>query len=472
MSLLGIDVGTSGCKAAVFAADGRLIVASYAGYGVQRSKPGWAELDAREVWDRITHCIREVVAQSGSDRVTALSVSSLGEAMVPVSRDRRILGPSVLNFDVRGEEQLDQLKDRLEARYLYELSGHILSNHFSLTKLRWIKDHEPNLYDQTFKFLPWGSFVGFMLGAEPVVDCSLAGRTLLFDVGRATWSEELLGLAKLDRGKLPEIARSGTLIGRVSEAVARELGLSPSVAVVVGAHDQCASAVGCGAIAEGDAMFAMGTYISITAVFTELRPPGLMVERGLNTEHHAVPGKYVTLMYNQGGAIVKWFRDTFASQEARGPTEEENNGYAGLLSEMPDEPSQVMVLPHFSSTGPPEFVSDSCGVLAGLRQDTRRGDVLKGILEGNTFYLRECVESLGPIGIDIASFRVVGGGGKSDACVRIAADIMGLPFVRPRVTEAGALGAAILAGVGTGHFASVSAGVEEMVHLDENLLSG
>lgn len=467
MSLLGIDVGTTGCKVAVFSEDGLLLSAAYEEYGIHGSRPERAELDAVEVWRKVKHCIRKVSAECDSDPVTALSVSSLGEAMVPVSKGRKILGPSVLNFDSRGEEYLEHLRTTLGRRQLYDITGNILGNHFSLTKLRWIKDHEPDRFRRTFKFLLWGSFVGFMLGAEPAIDYSLANRTLLFDIRRKTWSEELLNLAEIERSKLPNTVPSGTVIGRISEVVARDLGLPSDVTIVAGAHDQCAGAVGCGAIEEGHAMYGMGTYTSVNCVFTELRGTEVMLERGLCTEHHAVPDKYVTLMYNRGGATLQWFRDTFASPASCSPIEGASDIYAEMLSEMPSSPSPVMVLPHFSETGPPEFITDSSGVLAGLGLTTSRGDILKGILEGNTFYLRGCVESLPPTGIEIKDFRVVGGGSRSDSWVQISADIMGRPFVRTKVSEAGTLGAAIIAGVGSGVFPSVSAGVEAMVRLGE-----
>ena len=467
MSLLGIDVGTTGCKAASFSLDGRLLASAYQEYDVQRPKPGWAELDAAGVWENVKKTIRQVVSQSASDPIEALSVSSLGEATVPVTRDRQILGPSLLNFDARGEEYLAALKGVLDDNSLYQINGNTLGNHYSLSKLKWVQEHQPELYEQTHKFLLWGSFISFMLGAEPVVDYSLANRTLLFDLEREEWSDELLALAGIDRHKLPGTAPSGTVIGTVAKPIAHELGLTPNVSIVTGAHDQCANAVGCGVIQEGRAVYGMGTYICVTPVFRELREPKVMVQRGLNTEHHANPGQYVCFIYNQGGAILKWFRDTFASVEHQQAKKTGRDVYADLISEIPSAVSSVIALPHFSPTGPPEFVSDSCGVLAGLRLETSRGDILKGILEGTTFNLRECIDSLPPTGIEIVDFRAVGGGSKSDAWIQLCADIMGRPFVRPKVTEAGALGAAIIAGVGNGSFDSFEAGVEAMVKLDK-----
>jgi xylulokinase len=466
MSLLGIDVGTTGCKAAVFSEEGHILASAYEEYDIQRPRPGWAELDAADVWAKVKRTAGQVVPRSASDPVKALAVSSLGEAMVPVTEDRQVLGPSILNFDARGERYLAGLSSAVDDERLYRINGNTLGNHYGLTKLMWIKEHQPEVYERAYKFLLWGSFVPFMLGAEPTVDYSLANRTLLFDIDRKGWSEEMLELAGLDRAKLPDTAPSGTVIGTVADHVATELGLPSNVPIVTGAHDQCANAVGCGVIGEGLAMYGMGTFLCITPVFSERRGPAVMIERGLNTEHHAVPGHYVSFMYNQGGSQVKWFRDTFAAAERRQAEEAGRDIYADLISEIPEGPGSVVVLPHFTTTGPPAFISDSCGVIAGLRLETSRGEILKGILEGTTFELKECVDSLAPTGIEIADFRAVGGGSKSDAWVQICADILGRPFVRPTITEAGALGAAIVAGVGSGVFSSYQAGVAAMVSLE------
>jgi xylulokinase len=466
MSLLGIDVGTTGCKAAVFSREGRQLASAYEEYDNLRPKPGWAELDAAEVWGKVKGTVRQVASGAASNPIEALAVSSLGEAMVPVTADRQVLGPSILNFDARGEEYLRSLGNVLADDRLYRINGNTLGNHYGLTKLMWIKEHQPDLYERADKFLLWGSFVPFMFGAEPFVDYSLANRTLLLDIDRQAWSEELLELAGLDHSKLPDTAPSGTVIGTVSDGVASELGLPANVSIVTGAHDQCANAVGCGVIQEGCAVYGMGTFMCITPVFNRQREPAVMIERGVNTEHHAVPGNFVSFIYNQGGSLVKWFRDTFAATEHRHAEEAGRDVYEDLFAEIPEGASPTVVLPHFATTGPPEFVSDSSGVIAGLRLETSRGDILKGILEGVTYYLQACVESLPPTGIEITEYRAVGGGSKSDAWLQMTADILQRPLVRPKITEAGALGAAIIAGVGCGVFPSYEAGVEAMVSLE------
>jgi len=468
MSLLGLDVGTTGCKAAVFSTDGQMLALAYREYDVRRPLPDWAELDVDDTWEKIKQCIREVAPAAKQDPIKALAVSSMGEAVVPITRDRRVLGASLLNFDARGAEYLPRLSQAIPDEELYNINGNSLGNHYSLTKMMWIKEHQPDLYAQTYKFLHWSGFVSFMLGGDAYVDYSLANRTLLFDVDNCTWSEKMLNISALDKEKLPPTAPSGTIIGEMDSHLAEELGLNKGILIVTGSHDQCANGIGCGVTQEGQAMYGMGTYFTAMPVFSQRKSPPKMLQYGVNTEHHAAPGLYVSFLYNHGGSMLKWYRDTFAVAEHQQAQKEGRSVYPDLIAEIPPEPSRVLVLPHFAPTGPPRFISDSSGVILGLKLGTPRGEILKAILESIVFYLRDLFEPLPKIGIDISGFRAVGGGSKSDAWIQISADILGKPFVRPAVTEAGALGAAIMAGSAAGVFSSMPEGCQIMVKLDKS----
>jgi xylulokinase len=475
MSFLGIDVGTTGCKASVFSDEGESLAFAYDEYDMVRPRPGWLELDPSDVWARVRRTIGKAVKAAAQNPrntamqnpVTSLAVSSMGESMVPVSRDRRILGNSLLLIDSRGEEYLPLLSSGLGAEKLYRINGNILGIQFSLPKLMWIRDHTPEIYAGAWKFLLWSGFVSFMLGAEPTVDYSLANRTLLFDLDSCTWSKEIADIAGIDLSKLPDPVAAGTRIGTVSGPIAEELGLSKGTAIVAGAHDQCANALGCGVTDAGFGMSGMGTYLTIMPVFVGRKPPEVMMRWGLNTEHHAAPGRFVSFIYNQGGILLKWYRDTFARADKEASERAGRDVYADLVGEIPAGPSSVFVLPHFTVTGPPEFVTNSAGVISGLKLDTTRGDILKGIMEGVVFYHKTVVDSVADTGIALRELRAVGGGSKSDAWLQISADILGKPIVRARVSEAGSLGVAILAGVGTGAFRSVEDGVKAMVSLGE-----
>jgi xylulokinase len=468
MSLMGIDVGTSGCKAVIFSPEGTILSSAYREYAFVSPQPGWGQLDSLVVWGKIKEAIAEAAGRC-SEAVSALAVASLGESMVPVTRDRKILGDSLLLFDPRGDEFLEELGGCMDQETLYRISGNMLGSTYSLSKLMWIKRHWTEVYEKAQVFLFWSGLVAFMLGADPAADYTLANRSLLFDLDRTDWSDRLLSWSALDKDKLPEAVPPATVIGRVSKQASQELGLPEGAAICAGAHDQCANALGSGVTEAGDAMFGMGTYLCIMPVFAERPPSSAMIERGLNTEHHARSGRFVSFIYNQCGSAVKWYRDTFAAEEHRQALAEGLDVYDRLFAELPEDPSSVAVLPHFAFMGPPEFVSDASGVIAGLRLDTRRSDILKGILEGAIFSLKESVSTLPGAGIHLRRYRATGGGSRSRAWVQLCADILGRPFERTDVSEAGALGAAILAGSGTGVYASLEEGTAVTVRIRDRL---
>ncbi len=460
MSLLGIDVGTSGCKAAAYGIGGGCIAAAQREYPTVHPRPGWAELDSRLVLARVREVIAEVAAQTGHDPISALCVSSMGEAMTPVGRDGQVLANSILQVDTRGAEYAERLEADFGREAFYAINPNIPGPNYSLPKLLWLRDHEPVLFDSASKFLLWGDLVSVMLGGEPVTSYALANRTLLFDIRNEAWAELLLAWSEIGVECLPRPVPSGTVAGEVRADIAAELGLPAGVKIVVGAHDQCCGALGAGICSGGKAVCGMGTVECITPVYDGIPSADRMLPIGLNVEHHVLPGLYLSFLYNQSGSLVKWFRDTFAA-DLHG-----EDVYGALLREMPGAPSRLLVLPHFEATGSPDFITDSAGVIAGLRTSTERGEILKAVIEGAAFYFVESLDALRGLGIDMSEFIATGGGAKSAEWLQIKADIYGVPFVRPKITECGALGAAILAGCATGVFSGPAEGVARFVARD------
>ncbi len=469
MSLLGVDVGTTGCKAAAFTPEGRLLSLAYEEYDVKSASPGRAELDPEEVWGKVVTVIRSAAGSAPGDPVEALAVSSLGEAVVPVGADRKILGPSILNFDARGAEHVERLRGKLDPERLYRINGNTLENWYTLPKLMWIRENEPGLYGKTSRFLHWGSFVPFMLGADPSIDYSLANRSLLFDMDGTRWSEDIARLAGVDTEKLPSPVPSGTVTGRVSRDAAKLTGLREGTLIVAGAHDQCSNAVGSGVVSERIAMCGMGSYLCVVPVFGRRPEPSAMIPQGLNTEHHAAPGRYVSFLYTRGGSLVKWFRDTFARADRDLAAQKGVDIYEVLLAEMSPAPGRLVAIPRFAPMGPPDYASDSAGVIAGMTLETTRGEILRAIIEGTLYHIRALVDGIVAAGVPIDEMRAVGGGSKSAAWVGMCADIFGRPVARPRVSEAGCLGAAIMAGVGSRKFSGFSEAVKAMVSLGDRI---
>jgi xylulokinase len=462
VSLLGVDVGTTGCKAAAFSERGLCLASAYREYPTLHPRDGWAELDSRHVWDCVRATIGEVAAQVTKDPIRALSVSSMGEAATPVSNQREILGTCILSSDTRGADYIEALTREIGQEDFYSINPNILGAHYSLPKLLWLRQYQPDLYARANKFLLWGDLVTYMLGCDPLTSYSHANRTLLFDIRAGDWSERLLSLTGIERTKLPKPVLSGTVAGTVSGRAAREMNLPGGVLVVVGGHDQCCNSLGAGIYEAGKAVCGIGTFECITPSYAHIPESGPMLRNGFNVEHHVLPGLFVSFIYNQSGSLVRWFRDTFARADRQLLSGEEDI-YEALAREMPEEPTRLYTLPYFETTGPPHFVADASGVILGMKTTTGRGEILKSIMESVTFYFAESTKALAEMGVDISEFVATGGGAKSDAWLQIKADIFGVPFVRLCITEGSVLGAAMLAGVSTGVFASPAEAASQFV---------
>jgi xylulokinase len=449
MSLLGVDIGTTGCKASVFALDGTSSAYAYREYQHIFPQPGWVELDSVSVWNAVKHVIAEAVSHTQADPVTAMCVSCLGESVVPVTRNRTILGNSILISDNRGKELVPAFTGHFDSEELYRINPNIVGPGYTFEKLMWMKAHQPDLYETTDLFLLWSSFVLFMLGAEPHTTYSLANRTMLFDIEQCDWSDKLLAAAGIDRDKLAPCIKDGDVVGTIDPAIAGELDLHPGVQLVSGSHDQCANALGAGIIEAGKAVDGIGSYECITPVYDHIPDASEMMRNGLNIEHHSIPGLYVSFIYNQGGTLIRWFRDTFACDMAG-----REDAYERLTAEMPEEPTNLYILPYFEPAGSPDYVSDASGVITGLKTATTRGEIMKAFMESITYYFVDSIRVMQEMGINTTEMIATGGGAASDTWLQIKADIFNIPFVRLRSTECGLMGSAILAGCATGVFSS------------------
>lgn len=455
MSLLGIDLGTSGVKAGVFGLDGVCIGQAYREYDMLHPQPGWSELDSTAVWQKTKEVIAEVASRAPGDPITALCVSAFGEAFVPVTKKRELLDNSILCVDDRGAEHVDRMVEAFGRERLYRINPNLLGPNYSMPKLLWLREHRPEVFQKADYFLLWSDLIAFMLGSEAVTNNSHANRTLLFDLDQNDWSDALLDWSEIPRKKFGRVVPGGTVIGTVSDAMADELGLSADVQIVAGGHDQCCNALGCGGISAGRAVYGMGSFDCITPIYEKPSDPLRILKEHLNIEHHLLPDLYVSFLYNQSGLLVKWFRDTFASSSV---------SYDQLDAEMPKDPTRLLVLPHFDT--PPHHSPDTAGMIVGLRTQTTRGEIMKAVIEGATFYFVQGIDALRNLGIDTNAFIASGGGAKSDNGLQIRADIFGIPIIRPRITEGGLLGSAMRAGLSTGVFAGAAEAADLFVHDD------
>jgi len=446
MSYLGLDIGTSGCKALVFNDQGHELASAFREYPLITPHEGWVELDSEEVCVKCFEVIREVALKTTADPIQAMGVSSQGEAFTPVDDNGTILGNGMVSSDTRAALLVQEFCDEFGAEKLYSITGHTAYPMFSLFKLIWIRNNNPELWKRTAKFLCFEDLIQLRLGLDPAIGYPLAGRTMLFNVSTHEWDEQILSAVGITPRQLARPLPSGSVAGTISEDIAATLGLRNDVLVVCGGHDQSCGALGAGIVSKGMAMYATGTVECITPAFEKPIFGEELFRNNYCTYDFSIPGMYTTVAYSlTGGNILKWYRDEFAFQEKETARQTGRNIYEIILESLPVKPSKLLVLPYFTPTGTPYFDSSIRGAIIGLRFSTSREDILRALLEGVAFEMRLNLSILENSGILIDELRAIGGGGKSKVWTQLKANVLNKPITTVAVTEAGCFGAAMLA---------------------------
>jgi xylulokinase len=471
MKLVGLDVGTTGCKAIVFSPEGQVLGQGFREYGVICDAPAKAEQDAEQVWSWTKAALREAVTTSGGKDIGALSVSSQGDAIIPVDSEFRALHPAILGMDYRSGPQAERCAEALGALALFERTGMRPHPMNSLVKILLLRELAPAVFARAAKIVTYADFILGKLSGEAVIDYTMASRTMAFELGAQNWSETIHQAFGLNKEIWSRPVPSGTAVGRIRPELAAELGLPPDLVLVTGGHDQTCAALGAGAIHEGMGVVSTGTAEVLS---TPLARP-VLTEAMFNSFYpcylHARSGMYFTFSLNHiGGILLRWWRDNFAGPETAESTQNAMDAYQLIDARMPQGPSPVMFLPHLNGSGTPTCDLHSKGAVVGLTLATTRHDVAKAILEGLTFELRLNLEAMMACGIRLDEFVAVGGGAKSEVWLQLKADILNRPLRTVRCREAACLGAALLAGTGAGIYQNLDEAVAQTVHYEREYL--
>ncbi len=467
-NLIGLDVGTTGCKAVVFAEDGVLLASASREYPVDLPQPSWAEQDLGAVWELALASMGEAIAAAGVRDVAAIGLSVHGEAVTPVDADGRPLRPTILGMDTRTDAQNAWLRERFGARELFRKTGMPIHTINTLPKLLWIREHEPDVWAAADKFLLVEDFLIARMTGRAFISSCLASRTQLFDLEAGRWSAEILDALELSPERLAAVAPSGTQVGRLSAGLTDRLGLASAPGVVTGGHDQACGALGVGLTQPGLAMVSTGTAEVVEVALGTPVVSEPLYEGNISVYRATVPGLFLAMTLNHsGGLALRWFRDGFCEPQLARASETDADAYELILAGASAEPTRLLVSPHFAGAGTPTFDTASKGAILGLTFSTTRTDIAKAILEGLTYELRLNLDLLQAGGVAIDVLRAIGGGARSALWLQLKADVTGIPVITPRVTEAAAFGAALLAGTGAGLFPSAAAGAERFLELTQ-----
>ena len=464
MSLLAIDIGSSSCKAVVYALDGRVLGEACQSYTPKVPAPSWAELPADTFWQAFRHVTRILAGAVTDDPIEALGISSHGETFVPVDHHNESLSPSILNMDNRAVAQAERLSEIVDPTCIFEITGLVVPPMYPVPKILWLREHQPELFAKTHQFLPVPSYLLARLGLPPCVDYSLASRFLAFDVRRKIWSDEMLSACDFDVDRFPRPVPAGTVAGQLTGQVAIDLGLPRGTVVIVGGHDQPCAALGMGVIEAGRVSASLGTYECLLAASREPVINETAYAANLNTYCHVVPDRYVTLAYFPSGIMLEWFLHLLENNGAEAEPSVDRV-CSSWESRAPAGPSGLLITPHLLGTCNPDFDPKASGIIAGLRPATSAADIYKGILEGVACEFAAMAELLQRVTGTFRDVYLTGGGCRSKLGLELRAALSDCRLHRTSSSDAVCFGTAILAGEGAGKYSDIPRTVEQLVHV-------
>jgi len=460
--LLGLDVGTTGAKAVLVDASGAVRATATRAYPLLVPRPGWTEQDPDAWWEASVEAIREALVRSAVPPVQVAAVGLTGQmhGLVALDAAGRVLRPAILWNDQRTHEECAWITERVGAERLIALTGNPALTGFTAPKLLWLRRHEPDVYARVAHVLLPKDYLRFRLADVLATDVADASGTTWLDVRRRTWSEEMLAALEVPRAWLPTMHESPEVTGRLTRAAAEATGLAEGTPVVAGAGDQAAQAVGTGIVHEGLVAVTIGTS---GVVFAHLDAPRIDPQGRVHAFCHAVPGRWhvMGVMLSAGGSL-RWLRDALGAWSARDaldPYEQMTAEAAGV----PPGAEGLLFLPYLTGERTPHADPFARGAFVGLTLRHTRAHLVRAVLEGVAFGLRDALEIIRGMGVAVAEVRASGGGARSPLWRQILADVLGVEVVTVTTTEGAAYGAALLAGVGAGLFASVEAACQTAV---------
>jgi xylulokinase len=439
MSYLGIDVGTSRTKAVAYDEGFRPLAESSKECARLAPRPGWYEIDAVELGGAVRHVIGECSRQCTADPIRWISFSVFGGGTSAADAELRPLLNVISTTDKRAQPHAEDWSGRFGRDRTYGITGTTTHPSLMLPKVLWI-DANLERPERIDRFVTAAELVQAALGIRPKMDLATASTTMLLDINRRQWSEEILAAAKIPVEKLPELVAPGEPIDSIPSPVADELGLARGCALVAGGHDQQVCGLGAGLLETNEATDSLGTVECITTLFDRPMLRADLLENNFSNWLHVHDNQIATLAYNFScGDLFKWVRETFFGREL---------SFEAMFGRLPEKPADVLVLPHFAGSGTPYLDAQSKGLLVGLTLQTTSEDILRGVVDSTNYEMKQNLDIWRSNGISFDRLRAYGKGASCGALLQIKANILGLEVQRLNVLETGCLGAGLLAARG------------------------
>lgn len=458
--ILAHDLGTSGNKATLFSEEGKLIGSQVFSYDTHYFNNNWVEQNPQDWWNAVCETSKALIAETQVQPTDIAAVSFSGQMMgcLCVDKNGTPLRPSIIWADQRAYRQSRQIEEHISQWDFYHIVGHRNTASYGIQKLMWVRDNEPEIYQQTYKTLNAKDYIVFCLTGEFYTEYSDGNSNGCFDLNRLEWSEEILEYAGIDPDKLPDLKPSTHVAGKITAEAARATGLAAGTPVVLGGGDGVAANVGAGSISPGKTYSCMGTSAWIT---TTSEKPIFDPQMRTVTWAHIIPGLYApngTMQY--AGGSYNWLKNTICTMECYDAKLHGTSPYNYMNAQIEQSPigsNGVIFLPYLLGERAPRWNPDAKGAWIGLKPENTRGDILRSVLEGVTMNLSIVLDVLRSQ-VDIHEILILGGGAKGSIWRQIMADVYNAKITVPSLLEeAGSMGAAVTGGVGVGLFKDFNA---------------
>jgi xylulokinase len=466
--LLGVDIGTSGTKTVLFDELGNARASDLQEYPLYQPKNGWAEQDPDDWWMATYVSIKNVLAKSGvsPEDVKGVGLSGQMHGLVMLDKENKVLRKSIIWCDQRSAAECEQITQLIGAKRLIEITANPALTGFTASKIMWVKNHEPEVFDKAEKILLPKDYVRYKLTGEFATEVSDASGMQLLDVPNRCWSDEVLQKLGLNKSMLGKVYESQEITGTIHQRAAELTGLKAGTPVVGGGGDQAAGAVGNGIVKPGVISSTIGTS-GVVFAYTDkvsIDPLGRV-----HTFCHAVPNTWHIMGVTQGaGLSLQWFRNNFCREEISTASLMGVDPYY-LMDKAAEKveagSNGLLYLPYLMGERTPHLDPDCRGVFFGLSAKHTKKEVLRSVMEGVVYSLRDCLEIIKELGVDVSQVRASGGGGKSPLWRQMQADVFGSEICTINASEGPAFGVAILAGVGAGVYKSVPEACEATIQV-------
>ena len=471
--LIGIDLGTSATKTVLFDEKGSIISSSSCEYPLYQPHNGWAEQNPEDWYNAAISTLKTVITDSGVNNkdIVSLGISGQMHGLVMLDENCSVLRPSILWCDQRTGKECDELTEKLGRDTLISITANPALTGFTASKILWVKNNEPEIFDKCRHILLPKDYLRFRLTGEFATEVSDASGMQLLDVPNRKWSDVMINALGIKEEYLAKVYESPEITGYINIETSEKTGLSVKTSVVGGAGDNAAAAVGMGVVTEGKAFTTIGTS---GVVFAHTYNPVIDPKGRVHTFCCAVPGAWHVMGVTQGaGLSMQWFKNNFCYEESK-QAENENKDVYQITDEKAKSITigcdKLIYLPYLMGERTPHLDPDCRGIFFGISAMHTKAHFIRAIMEGVTYSLYDCLLVLKEMGISPLSMLLCGGGSKSKLWKSIICDTFALPVETSKSSEAPALGAAILAAVGSGIYESVKIACDNMISTDSSVI--